>query len=143
MPAVADNVAVRIEGLREFQRGLKQLGPDLPKALRMALNDAADVVVADARPRVPRRTGRAQRSVKAQSTQTSARVVGGGTRAKHYPFLDFGGRVGRNRSVRRPFLPKGRYIYNAYFKAKASGEFEKALQRGLVKVAGQAGIEVS
>ena len=135
--------AIRIEGLREFQRGLKAMDRDLPKVLRMAFNDAADIVVDDARPRVPSRTGRAKGTVKARSTQTAARVAGGGNKASYYPWLDFGGRVGRRRSVRRPFLPKGRYIYNAYFRARDSGRFQDVLQDGLLDVAHKAGIEVT
>ena len=133
--------AVRIEGLREFQRGLKAMDRELPKALRMAFNDAADIVVSDARPRVPSRSGRARGSVKARSTQTQARIVGGGSRAPYYPWLDFGGRVGRRRSVRRPFLADGRYIYNAYFRRR--GEFVQGMQEAIIGVARRAGIEIS
>ena len=133
--------AIKIEGLREFQRGIKAMDKELPKALRMAFNAAADIIVADARSQVPSDTGRARGTVKARSTQTSARVAGGGNRAPYYPWLDFGGRIPRGPS--RPFLPKGRYIYNAYFRRRDSGEFQDALQDGLVDVARQAGIEVT
>ncbi len=138
---MASEGAIRISGLREFRAGLKAMGKDLPKALRIAFNDAADIVVADARPRVPSRTGRAKGTVKARSTQTAARVVGGGNKAPYYPWLDFGGKIPRGPS--RPFLKEGRYIYNAYFKAKRSGRFQDALQKGLVGVADSAGIEVT
>lgn len=133
--------AIRIEGLREFQRNLRALDSDLPKALRLALNDAANVIVDDARPRVPSRSGRARRSVKARSTRTMSRVAGGGNRAPYYPWLDFGGKVGRNDSVRRPFLEKGRYIYNAYFRHR--GEFVDHLRNSLIDVARQAGVDVT
>jgi hypothetical protein len=133
--------AIKVEGLREFNRSLKALDSALPKALRIALNDAADVIVSDARPRVPRRSGRAAGTVRAQSTRTRARVKGGGNRAPYYPWLDFGGSVGRKRSVRRPFLSDGRYIYNAYFRRR--GQFVEALEDALVDVAEQAGFEVS
>lgn len=136
------DVSVRIEGLNEFRRGLKEMDRNLPKALRLAFNDAADIVVSDARPRVARKTGRAARSVRARSTQSFARVSGGGNRAPHYPWLDFGGRVGRRRSVRRPFLKEGRYIYASYFRALRSGDFQKALEDGITDVARQAGIEL-
>lgn len=132
---------VKITGLREFVRGLKDMDRDLGKAVRLAFNEAADIVVADARPRVARRSGKAQASVKARSTQTAARIVGGGNRAPYYPWLDFGGRVGRRKSVRRPFLKDGRYIYASYDKRK--GEFVEAMQDALVKVASDAGIEVT
>lgn len=132
---------IHIDGLREFQRGLKELDRDLPKALRIALNAAADVVVTEAKPRVPARSGRARGTVKARSTRTLSRVVGGGNRAPYYPWLDFGGRVGKSRSVRRPFLKDGRYIYKAFFANR--GRYEEVLEESLVDVARRAGIEVT
>lgn len=133
--------AIRIEGLKELRAGLKEISADLPKALRMAFNDSADIVVQDARPRIPSRTGRAKGTVKARSTQTAARVVGGGAKAPYYPWLDFGGKIPRG--PRRPFLKEGRYIYNAYFRAKRSGRFQESLEKNLVAVARSAGIEVT
>lgn len=132
---------IRVEGLREFSRNLKKLDADLPKALRIALNEAADVVVKGARPKVPRKSGRAAASIKARSTRTAVRVVGGGNRVPYYPWLDFGGRVGRNKSVRRPFLKEGRYIYASYF--ANTDEFTKVLESALLDVARQAGVEVT
>ena len=41
--------AVRIEGLTEFRKQLKALDSDLPKALRIAFNDAADMIADEAR----------------------------------------------------------------------------------------------
>lgn len=131
---------IRIDGLAEFSRNLKKLDSDLPKALRIAMNEAADVVVKHATMRIPRRSGRAQRSLKARSTRTTVRVAAGGRVAPYYPWLDFGGRVGRNRSVRRPFLKEGRYIYAAYFEKRRT--FEEVLTRALLGVAASAGIEV-
>lgn len=132
---------VRIEGLREFVRGIKTMDRELPKALRMAFNDAADIVVSDARPRVASRSGRAKGTVKARSTQTSARVVGGGSRAPYYPWLDFGGRVGRRRSVKRPFLSEGRYIYRSFYDNRS--RFQDVMVNGIIQVARSAGIEVT
>ncbi len=132
--------AVRVEGLKEFVRGLKGIDRGLAKAVRVVFNDAADIVVTDARPHVPTRSGKARASVKARSTQTAARIVGGGNRAPYYPWLDFGGRVGRRKSVKRPFLTDGRYIYAAYNRHK--GEFVEKMSEGLVDVARQAGIEI-
>jgi hypothetical protein len=132
---------IRVEGLAEFSRNLKKLNGDLPKALRIALNEAADIVVKGARPKVPRRSGRAAASVKARSTRTSSRVVGGSNRVPYYPWLDFGGRVGKGKSVRRPFLKEGRYIYASYF--ANTDEYGKVLEEALLEVARQAGVEVT
>lgn len=137
---VADPISVT--GLRKFSRDLKKIDNDLPKALRVALNEAADVVVDHARPDVPRRSGRAQRSIKAKSTRTAVRVSGGGSKAPYYPWLDFGGRVGKDRSIRRPFLKDGRYIYRAYADASTRDRFSEVLEKSLVKVAESAGVEV-
>jgi hypothetical protein len=135
---VAD--AIRVEGLAEFSRNLKRLDAELPKALRIALNDVADVVVGYARPRIPRRRGRARASLRVASTRTRVRVRAGGKRAPHYPWLDFGGRVGRNRSVTRPFLREGRYLYKGYFEKRA--DMALVLERALLRVAAESGIEV-
>ena len=130
---------IKIEGLAVFSKNLKTLDRELPKALRMAFNAAADVVVQDARPGIPTKSGKAKASVKARSTQTASRVVGGGSKVPYYPWLDFGGRVGRARSIRRPFLKHGRYIYNAYFDNQA--RYAELLEQGLLDVARQAGVE--
>lgn len=132
--------AIRVTGLAEFNRALRRMDSDLPKGLRLALNEAANVIVDYARPRVPRRSGRAAGSVKAKSTRTAARVTGGSTRVPYYPWLDFGGRVGKEKSVHRPFMKDGRYIY-AGFRANRA-RFEDVLFRQLIKVATDAGIEV-
>jgi len=136
--------AIKIEGLKEFTRDLKRIDSDLPKLVRLANNAAANLVVDDARPRVPTgpHGGRARKSVKAASTRTKSRVSGGGGRAQYYPWLDFGGKVGRRGSVKRAYKPKGRYIYRAYFQARDSGEFLEIMTKELVDVARQAGIDV-
>lgn len=131
---------INVEGLKEFNRSLKALDSDLPKALRLALNDAADVIVSEAKPKIPSRSGRAKGTVKARSTRTAARVVGGGNRAPYYPWLDFGGSVGKRHSVKRPFLTNGRYIYDAYFRNR--DRFGDQLRDSLIDVARQAGLEV-
>lgn len=134
---------IRVEGLREFVRGLKQVDSDLPKAARLANNKAADIVVGYAKPKVPRgpgKGGHVVNTIKAKSTRTAARVSGGGKKFPYYGWLDFGGRVGRNRSVRRPFMQEGRYIWRAY--ADHSGEAYRVYIDALLDVARQAGIEV-
>jgi hypothetical protein len=131
---------IRIEGLAEFNRDLRRLDADLPKALRLGMNAAAKVVVDYAVPKIPRRSGRAARSVRVASTRTAVRVRAGGARVPYYPWLDFGGKVGRNRSVSRPFYSDGRYLWKGL--AVKRVEFEGILQRELIKVAESAGIEV-
>ena len=131
---------IKIDGLKQFRANLKVMDRELPKALRLAFNEAADIVVQDARPGIPSRSGKAKSTVKAKSTQTASRVSGGGNKAPYYPWLDFGGRVGKNKSIRRPFLKDGRYIYDSYF--RNVNRFGEVLERSLLGVAAQAGVEV-
>lgn len=137
----AGSHAVRIEGLAEFNRALRRMDKDAPKALRLAMNDSANIIVGWARPRIPRRTGRAARSVKAQSTRTLARVVGGGARVPYYPWLDFGGRTGRDGTAQRPFQTRGRYIYEGYFQNRRL--FTQTLEKSLRQIVTDAGLEVT
>lgn len=134
---------IRITGLDEFRRNLKTLDGELPKALRQAGNKAAELVVDKAKPRVPvgpAKGGHASDSIRAASTQGAARVRGGGKRFAYYPWLDFGGRVGPKRSVKRPFLKTGRYIWAAY--ANNTQAVWDRLAEALIDVARQAGVEV-
>lgn len=134
---------IKITGLKEFSRGLRKMDKDLPKGLRLAANTAANVVVDAAKPKVPLgpgKGGHARTSIKAASTRTAARVSAGGTKFSYYPWLDFGGAVGRNNSVKRPFLKSGRYIYPAYKAHK--DQFQGVLYDELVKVAANAGLGV-
>lgn len=132
---------IRIDGLAEFSRNLRKLDGDLPKALRLGMNRAADLVVANAQPRVARRSGRASRTVKARSTRTAARVVAGSARVPYFPWLDYGGegRV-KGRPAARKFVKEGRYVY-AGFRA-VRNQFAAALEAELLKAAASAGVEV-
>lgn len=132
---------IKVTGLREFKAGLRELDSKAPRGLRLAGNKAADVIVAAAKPRVPVRTGRAAGSIRAASTQTGARVSGGSSAVPYYGWLDFGGRVGRKRSVHRTFLKTGRYIWRAF--ADHRNEVQDILQRELTKLAEENGWRVS
>ena len=111
---------VEVEGLKEVRKAIRDLGDkDAKKALRLANKAAAEVVAAAAREKVPVRTGKAQRSVKAAATQLQGSVKGGGTTVPYFGFLDYGnkvgsgGGVGRKDSNPRPFYFGGRYVYPA------------------------------
>jgi hypothetical protein len=106
---MADTVQVR--GLRDYQKALRDIEPALGPELRKALNEVAEIVASDARSLVPARSGKARSSIKAGSSQRAAQIKVGGTKAPYFPWLDFGGRVGRQKSVKRPFIQEGRYIY--------------------------------
>jgi len=132
---------IRIDGLAQFSRNLKKLDADLPKMLRLGLNDAVNVVLDYARPRVPSRSGKARRSLRASSTRTKARITAGGKRAPYYPWLDFGGKGPNNRPAKRPFYTDGRYLWKGFIVKR--DEVNAALVRAMVSTAGAAGIDVT
>lgn len=132
---------IKVEGLNQFVRAVKRFDADIPKTLRLAFNSAADIVVETARPRVPTRTGRAKASIKSRSVRTSVRVQEGGGRAPYMPWLDFGGRTGRKRSVVRPFLKEGRYVWWAFSQRRA--EVLEAAENAIADAARAAGMDVS
>lgn len=130
---------IKVDGLKEFQRALKTLDGESQKRLKVVLDDVSKVVAQAAARRVPHRTGRAAASLRAQSSQREARVVGGSKKIPYYGFLDFGGRVGRNKSVARPFVKSGRYLWPAVAANRTS--LEKALQQGLLDLARDVGLD--
>lgn len=139
---VDEVVAIRVTGLRELNKSLRSLSADAPKSLRLAGNDAADLIVKTARPKVPTgpgKGGHAASSIKAASTRTAARVKAGGTKYPYFPWLDFGGRVGRRKRTVRPFLKSGRYVWKAY--GEQRDKVAQNLADGLERVIVDAGLE--
>jgi hypothetical protein len=133
---------VQITGLREFQKALKQADANLPKMLRVVLNDTSNVLIDYTRPRIPSRTGRARASLKARSSQRAVRIAVGGTKAPWYPWLDFGGEGRhRGRPTPRPFLKAGRYLYPGL--AVKREEITAKMSAGLVDLAKSAGLDVT
>jgi phage gpG-like protein len=133
---------IQVSGLREFQKALKQMDADLPKQLRVALNEASGVVIDYAGSHMPSRTGRARASLKARSTQREARVGLGGRKAPYAPWLDFGGEGRRRgRPSARPFIKSGRYVYKG-LEVKRD-EVTEIMSSALTELARTAGLEVS
>jgi len=140
---VTQFMRVEIEGLREFRRAVGNVDKGLKKEIRLVLNDAADLVVKDAKPKVPQRSGKAAGSIRALSTQTMSRVAGGGARVPYYPWLDFGGNVGKGGSVKRAYSKVGRYIYPSYRRKRDSGVFQDRMLDGLNELGERAGLDMS
>lgn len=133
---------IKVTGLREFRSGLRRMDKSLPKALRVAGNRAADLIVAEAKPRVPLgpgKGGHARDSIRAASTQASARVAGGSKKFAYFGWLDFGSRKKYPHLPERPFLKKGRYIWRAF--ADVRPRVQDELHDALTEVAESAGLE--
>lgn len=112
---------VRVDGLKELRRALNRIDPELTKELRLDLKAIGDEVAADAKRRVPQRSGRSRASIRSGVSGNKAYVAGGKKLVPWYGWLDFGSRTARTgqpRSVgpwrRSGNGPKGgRYIYPA------------------------------
>ena len=132
---------IRIEGLAQFSRALKRLDAEAPKGLRLAHNEAANIVVSEARRRMPSVSGRARGSVKARSTRTATRVSAGSSRAPYVPYLDYGGegRI-KGRPAYREFKKGGRYVYPAF--GDKRGDVQRVLESALLRVVADAGLAV-
>lgn len=135
--------AISVAGLAEAQRALRDVDSRLGTALRKALNEAADIVVQDAKPRVPVRSGAARASLRVSSTQTRTRVSAGGKKSRYFPWLDFGGkRRGRGGGIaERPFRKTGRYVWHSL--ARKRPLIVETIETGVVAVLRQAGLEVT
>lgn len=95
--------------LAGVRKALADLGTQSQDKLDALLSDEADDIVRDVRSRVPYRTGRLARSYVARRTA----IDFGGPGAPYAPWIEFGGRVGRNKSIKRPVVKGGRYLYPA------------------------------
>lgn len=98
---------------KQLRRDLKTFTDGLDGALKKANREAAEMVANAAKPKVPVRSGRAAASVRASATGKSAIVRAGNAATPYFPWLDFGGAVGRSKATVRPFLRGGRYLYPA------------------------------
>ncbi|MEK8107406.1 hypothetical protein NKG94_23815 [Micromonospora sp. M12] len=70
-----------------------------------------------------------------------ARIALGGRRAPYAPWLDFGGRVGPSRSVVRPYVRGGRYVYKGLEVRR--DRVTEIMSEALTALARDAGLEVS
>lgn len=130
---------VEVRGIRQLTSALKKMDGDLDKELKSAFRAIAETVSAAAAGKVPKQTGRAASSIKPRSSTRGASIAFGGTRAPYYPWLDFGGRVGKNKSISRPFIKEGRYVYPAI---REEGDLIRAkTDEALERLARAAGFE--
>jgi HK97 gp10 family phage protein len=131
---------VTIDGLKEFNKALRTVDKSAPKMTKQALNECSDFLISKTKPLIPVRKGNARASLKKRSSQSQVKIVVGGARARYYPWLDFGGRVGRKKKTVRRFIQSGRYLYPTL--AKNQKQFVRIAQEGLAKVAKDAGLDV-
>lgn len=133
---------ITITGIREFQKALRAADANLPKQMRLVLNEAGKLIVDYDQAHMPNRTGRARGSVKVRSSQRAARVAVGGSKAPYVPWLDFGGEGRRKgRPPARPFLKAGRYTYVGLKIHR--DDITEVMSAGLTELARSAGLDVT
>ncbi|HKY77449.1 MAG TPA: HK97 gp10 family phage protein [Acidimicrobiia bacterium] len=132
---------VQVDGPEELREALRGLSRALPGAARAEMADTAQMIARDAQGAVPRRSGAARASVRAEIRDGAAAIVAGGRRAPYFPWLEFGGRVGIRDSVDRPFVRDGRYIGRAV--DAGVDDIEAAAARGFVEAARAQGLDVA
>lgn len=89
-PSAMADLRIQVDGLRDLQRQFAKLGAETKRELREVNLEAAKSVVPAAAHRVPVRTGRLRRSVRARASQRDARVVAGGKAVPYAPVIEFG-----------------------------------------------------
>lgn len=131
--------SIRVTGVAELARAFRKMDAELPKELKARFLKIAERVADVARNSLPERTGRARTSIKAKASPKGAGIAFGGSVAPYEPWLDFGGRVGRNRSIERERVSGGRYVYPAI--ASQKEETARAVELAITEVAHDAGFE--
>lgn len=127
-------VKVWVTGEKEWQFALKRLEASLPTVEKDSGTESAILVAARARALVPIGPG-LNGHVKSTVESTGSTVHGGGFNFRYFGWLEFGGAVGKNNSVRRPWLRSGRYIYRSYreqrpiIEEKMEDALESAIRR--------------
>lgn len=101
---------IQVENAKEIRKTFRATGDkELPKALRAAHKRVSELVVAEALPNVPERTGALRRTVKALATQTSAYGKAGSAAVPYAQAVHWGtgprpGLKGPHNIRRAPFL---------------------------------------
>ena len=132
---------ITVDGGDQLVAALHQLADATPAMVRVLVARSGELVVDWARPKVPHRTGAAAASLQVEENGQTATVVSGGSRAPHYPWLDWGGAVGRGGHTVRPYIAQGRYLYPAL---RAQGDAIADAQRhALVELCRTAGLTVT
>lgn len=142
-----NDISVKVTGIRELQRALRQVSDEAPRELRDEFRKLAERIAGKVADRVPHVSGRAAGSVKPRATQRGASIAVGGQAAPYYPWLDFGGSVGRGHrpgiswsgAVKRMAQDGGRYLYPTLRDENES--IRKDLDQVLGRLASKAGFE--
>lgn len=94
-------IKMELVGLKELLTALSKVAPESKKELSAGLKAVGKLVQGDTVAAMPRRKGKAKKSVKVKVVTRrgfeGVEISEGGEAAPHVPWLDFGGTVGRGR----------------------------------------------
>ncbi len=162
-------VKMELKGLRELQTSLGRVAPEAKREFTAQLRTIGKAVADGAAAEMPRRKGRARKSLKVRVVAgrgfEGVQISEGGAVAPYVPWLDFGGKVGRGRrshatvsvhaggrvsvrrhgslgtgSTTREFIKGGRYLYPEY--EKRYDDMVAATFDAVAKAATTAGLAV-
>ena len=136
-------VEVRVRGTAKLAAEIGLLKGRLPRVVKQAARDAAKPVLRDTKAMVPigpAKGGHAKSSLRIVTSRGGIAIRGGGGRFPYYPWLEFGGGVGRNKRTFRQRAPGGRYLFPALRANRAN--IEKAMNRNIVRAARDSGFKV-
>jgi hypothetical protein len=131
---------IEAKGLVEFNAALKRASEDVPQVVQRIALSVALIVVNAAVPTIPRRSGRAAKSVQGFASGQGANVTGG-QGIEYYRWLELGGRSGRGLANVRPVRKDGRYINPAYERNKKQAQ--SLMETELTKALRAAGLGVT
>jgi hypothetical protein len=137
----ANQFSVKITGLGELRTALRAMGGNLDKAMGAELYKIATEVAIATQMAMPEITGHARGTVRPFVVRGGARVSEGTGESDDYVgWLDFGGHVGLHRSISRPVIKTGRYLYAQGLKLRP--QTIMALDKAIDNAAKAAGLAV-
>ena len=116
------DLAVRVENLDAIRRAFRSVDKGAVKEVQAVTKKAAEIVAVEARVRAPRLSGALAGSIKATTSGHKGIVR---SRLPYAAVHEWGGRVGRNKSV----YIKGRHYTTGALEAK-QGEVQRELADG-------------
>jgi hypothetical protein len=129
-------VEVRVRGGAKLMAELGVFGRQLPRVVKQAAKEAATPVARQTKavvPFGPAKGGHVRSSIRVATSRRGVAIRSGGNRFRYYPWLEFGGRVGRRKSVHRERIRAGRYLYPSLVANRAG--IERTMNRLIVRAA--------
>lgn len=127
---------IEVKNLKEVQASLRKLDPALKKSLNAKIKDISGVVAGKAKaltPTGPAGGGHVASSVRPFVKSGATGIRFGSAKFPYAGWLEYGGKVGKHKSVSRPFVKTGRYLGRAYVEEKPEilAEMNEAMDQAI------------